>query len=183
MDGSEQTRSSRTLQRTQGDRSPFFVVVEEETSFVFDLPTEGVVHIGRGSTCDIRLKNESASRCHADVIVTAGSISIFDRNSRNGTFVNGQRVVGARSLEDGAVVSIGDATLVLNCQMPAGEVSQDFEAVRERLDESVRRALVGGQSVAVIALYCAEWRSEERDEILEKCRCQLRSTDVAGWDE
>ncbi len=75
----------------------------------------GVTTIGRGREADIRVPNKSLSRQHARISVDAsGVITIADDGSKNGTFVDGQRIDTARPLADGQQFSCGDVLFVFN---------------------------------------------------------------------
>jgi Nif-specific regulatory protein len=62
--------------------------------------------IGRGLDCDVILADPLASRVHALVLREEGDWWVRDAGSRNGTFVNGQKIDEAR-LVDMAVLKIG----------------------------------------------------------------------------
>ena len=70
--------------------------------------------IGRQPACDIALPEDpSVSRVHA-VLERIGEewTLVDDGSSRNGSFVNGQRMHGRQLLRDGDVVRVGDTQLV-----------------------------------------------------------------------
>ena len=69
-------------------------------------PGASLLTIGRSGT-DIVLEQPLVSRRHADLRWTEGKHWLHDRDSANGTFVNGQRVTGSRALTPGDVVQIG----------------------------------------------------------------------------
>jgi pSer/pThr/pTyr-binding forkhead associated (FHA) protein len=62
---------------------------------------------GRGAECHIRPNSEWVSRQHCQLLVTSEAASIRDLGSRNGTLINGQRVMGERGLADGDQIQIG----------------------------------------------------------------------------
>jgi diguanylate cyclase (GGDEF)-like protein len=62
---------------------------------------------GRGSECHIRPNSDWVSKRHCQLIVDVDKVSIRDLGSRNGTLVNGERVVGERSLQEGDQVQVG----------------------------------------------------------------------------
>ncbi len=65
--------------------------------------------IGRSSDCDLRIYDESLSRQHVSIFPTPdGQFMIKDLDSRNGTWVNGKRIV-QEILRDGDRVAIGRA--------------------------------------------------------------------------
>jgi len=62
---------------------------------------------GRGAECHIRPNSEWVSRQHCQLLVTSEAASIRDLGSRNGTLINGERVMGERGLADGDQIQIG----------------------------------------------------------------------------
>jgi DNA-binding NtrC family response regulator len=70
--------------------------------------------IGRGEGCHLRLDDARASRNHAEIELARDHLLLNDLGSRNGTFVDGERLAGPMPLEDGAVVAIGN-TIFLVC--------------------------------------------------------------------
>lgn len=67
--------------------------------------------VGRSSESDIVLKNDDyASGRHARFTRHGGLLYIEDLGSTNGTFVNGNKAVGATPLRDGDAVKIGSTT-------------------------------------------------------------------------
>src|SRR6516225_5988451 len=65
--------------------------------------------IGRAPECAIRVVDERVSRRHAKIWERSGIVFIRDLNSRNGTFVNGERVTRC-TLVSGKTLRIGDMT-------------------------------------------------------------------------
>ncbi|MBM4085066.1 MAG: FHA domain-containing protein [Planctomycetes bacterium] len=80
----------------------------EETAYSF----RGRAVIGRADGCDVRLPDAKASRHHAEILWGADGYVIRDLGSRNGVFVNGQRVQES-SLRPGDEVEIGFHRLTL----------------------------------------------------------------------
>jgi pSer/pThr/pTyr-binding forkhead associated (FHA) protein len=70
--------------------------------------------LGRASECDIPLYwDGEVSRVHAELRQMAGQwVVVDDGLSRNGTFVNGERVVGRRRLFDNDQMRVGETVLV-----------------------------------------------------------------------
>ena len=62
--------------------------------------------IGRVNGNDIVLKDMTVSRLHATIAVKGRKILVSDQGSKNGTIVNGTRVMSAE-LRDGDIVGIG----------------------------------------------------------------------------
>lgn len=71
----------------------------------------GSVSIGRSSGSDIVVKSDDyASGQHAQLSRHGGLLYVEDLGSTNGTFVNGQKAVGATPLRDGDSVRVGSTT-------------------------------------------------------------------------
>ena len=94
--------------------------------------------IGRQEACDIPLPGDpSVSRVHA-VLERIGEewTLVDDGSSRNGSFVNGQRIHGRQLLRDGDVVRVGDTNLV-------------FRALRDRATADTLPATVPQVDISV----------------------------------
>jgi pSer/pThr/pTyr-binding forkhead associated (FHA) protein len=68
--------------------------------------------IGRGVSCDIQVSSALVSRRHARLTLTNLGVSVEDLGSRNGVFVNSERVVGSARLRPGDRVTVGDEVFV-----------------------------------------------------------------------
>src|SRR5271170_5559986 len=56
--------------------------------------------IGRRSENDLQLTGKEVSREHAEIFRRNGGFVLRDRDSRYGTFVNGDRITGEKKLEN-----------------------------------------------------------------------------------
>jgi hypothetical protein len=70
--------------------------------------------IGRTPSNAIALSDGSVSSNHARVLRTADGFVIEDVGSRNGTFINSEKVTGKRALADGDVVRLGKVLMTFN---------------------------------------------------------------------
>ena len=68
---------------------------------------------GRSSAADIPLVGSLASRRHATFSLTESGVDVADHGSRNGVFVNGERISGPQPLQPGDIITIGDDSLTL----------------------------------------------------------------------
>ena len=117
-------------------------------------PVDRNLVIGRDSECDISITERQVSRQHAKIESAGNSrIQIIDLNSKNGTYVNGDRISGSQILKDGDEIKIAliqqfvfissDATLPLNMRQPAAlEKNQKLF-----VDENARRVWIGDKEL------------------------------------
>lgn len=82
--------------------------------------------IGRGTDCDIVLNDALCSRVHAVLELVQGRWKIQDADSRNGTFVNGQKVDDA-ILQDGAQVLLGSTEFAFEDSDQPATVDTSFD--------------------------------------------------------
>jgi hypothetical protein len=103
--------------------------------------------IGRGHDADIPLGwDTEVSRVHAGLERVAGSWTVIDDGmSRNGSFVNGERVSGRRRLSDGDVLRFGDTAVVYRSPLDADSsvtAASERAALAAGVSESQRRVLI-----------------------------------------
>lgn len=63
--------------------------------------------IGRGEECHLRPRSDAISRRHCVIAVSDKQVELRDLGSKNGSYVNGQRVEGTCVLQPGDQLSIG----------------------------------------------------------------------------
>lgn len=95
-----------------------------ERTFTLD-PVEERVRIGRGAAADLRLAwDREVSRIHAELErLGRGWALVDDGLSTNGTFVNGERILGRRRLASGDELRIGTSRLVFRSMSREGTVT------------------------------------------------------------
>ena len=116
------------------------LVYRDDTGAQRFVPLEGKTSltIGRGSGCDVRLAwDDRVSRVHAGLERVGSDWTLVDDGlSRNGTFLNGERLNGRRRLRDGDTFVLGSTSF--------------------RFQDTVRRktqaTMVGEQMVTLAAL-------------------------------
>jgi DNA-binding CsgD family transcriptional regulator len=105
----------------------------------------GRASIGRGEHNDVALAwDPEVSRTHAQLELVGGEWTLVDDGlSRNGSFVNNERLAGRRRLNDGDVLRVGRTSIVFRAPIVGGEstVAGDPAAL-VRLTDGERRVLV-----------------------------------------
>ena len=106
------------------DGRPHLLLRDEDgAQRVIPLETEhDRVTIGRGDGSDIQIHwDRDISRAHAELECIGGVWAISDEGlSRNGTYVNGERVTTRQRLRDGDVVRAGSTVIVFRDPRSAG---------------------------------------------------------------
>src|SRR5215213_3036889 len=106
-----------------GDSFRFIVRRGPQPNQVYDL-NKDIVTLGRDITNDITINDPECSRHHMRLTRGAGGFTVEDLGSTNGTFINGQRLTGARPLRPGDMLGLGE-TVTLAYEMGASSASTD----------------------------------------------------------
>ncbi|MEX0675856.1 MAG: FHA domain-containing protein [Pirellulales bacterium] len=88
--------------------------------------------IGRAEDCQLRPGSELISRHHCAILIEEGYLAVRDFGSKNGTYVNDERVVGERELKAGDRLTIGHLQFEVHVahrvgakkQPPVGDVKE-----------------------------------------------------------
>jgi hypothetical protein len=94
---------------------------------------------GRGDECELVIDAVTVSRRHARIAVHAGSASIEDLGSTNGTSVNGTPISTSTTLIDGSLIALGTAQLIVRKRDPSKETVKVSDGERDRLVLEARR--------------------------------------------
>jgi pSer/pThr/pTyr-binding forkhead associated (FHA) protein len=96
--------------------------------------------VGRETDCDLRLPHAFVSRHHCRFLLREGTVWIEDLLSRNGTFLNGERVREARHVRDGDQLDV--AYLAFRVRLVKPPVREVEEAMRQAPADGVQVVLV-----------------------------------------
>jgi FHA domain-containing protein len=114
---------------------------------IFEIGHPGRLAIGRDARCDVSLEwDDGVSRLHAELQCLNNHWTIADDGlSRNGTFVNGERLRGRRRLRDGDRLRLGQTSLTYRAPQdaPARSTVQIGDSlVAARLTDAQRQVLI-----------------------------------------
>ncbi len=121
MKNSSQNRLDPDSKRPPADRGAYLVLRSAgRWSDVFRLSPPAEAVIGRASSNQIVIRSHQASRQHARIWWDSGAWRIEDLGSRNGTFLNAQRVESAPALDDGDVIEVGGFAITFTRRIEGG---------------------------------------------------------------
>jgi two-component system, NtrC family, response regulator AtoC len=110
----------------------YLIVQHHDACRVVDVPKDGQLIVGRDLDADIVVAETKVSRAHAAVIRRGQFLILQDKNSTNGTTINGSTLRnGERRLAGGDVVRIGSAEITVAA---AATASVAPRSARGRLD-------------------------------------------------
>src|SRR3990172_12134138 len=75
--------------------------------------------IGRSKECTLRAGSEAISRRHCILARTDAGFTVRDLGSRNGTYVNGQKIEQETELHDGDELSVGPLRFRVSAEQTA----------------------------------------------------------------
>jgi hypothetical protein len=127
LTGPHAASASELKERMEAERQglPFLVLRNEDGAqqIVFLRGDVGTLTVGRGEDCDLALPwDVQVSRVHAELVRVGGSDwALSDGGlSRNGTWLNGERVVERRRLADGDTMRFGHTAVLFRAPVQAG---------------------------------------------------------------
>jgi len=104
-EGSEKSQKKKTAVQISDPFGFFLVQQTNHPTQIFELK-RNIIHIGRSSDCDLVLADTSVSRVHASLEVKNATVTLLDRQSSNGTVVNGEKI-DSKVLTHDAQIRIG----------------------------------------------------------------------------
>jgi predicted component of type VI protein secretion system len=93
--------------------------------------------VGRAKGCSVRIPENDVSRRHCRIKQTDGFVVIEDLRSLNGTYVNGERITGAKAVRPGDAVEVGPLRFIVGYELsPAARIKlEGFTADVDLLPE------------------------------------------------
>jgi len=117
--------------------------------------TRGKFFVGRAEDCHLRPRSDLVSRHHCVILVEEGFAAVRDFGSKNGTFVNGERIRSEQELKSGDRLTVG--TLNLEVELAAGgDAAKKPKA--EPLDQAALQTVAGATDRTTTGeVNLAEW--------------------------
>lgn len=141
------------MSEAKRDNKPVLIVLDGKYAQQHWTMERDSITIGRDDTCDIVLPERQISRTHIRIYKDKGSNAYWleDLESRNGTWVNDQRVEGRREIFDGDEISVA-ASVKLQFIGSGATAPLPFEPAnspsgRLRIDRDSRRVFVNNQEL------------------------------------
>ena len=139
--------------------------------------------IGRADDCHLKPKSELISRYHCAIISEKGGyVAIRDLQSKNGVFINGERVFGEKEVKAGDKIVVGPLEFVIQVSVSVqGEKKPKVESVKEAV---VRTVEVASQPAVTTQAFQEEggeegdndvtdWLMSDDDEVQETATVEL----------
>ena len=131
------------------DYSYLMMVTGPRSGTNYLLRDDGHNRLGRGIDCDVVLTDPLCSRVHAEVLFLDGRWLVRDADSRNGTFVEGERISEV-PLKPGARIRVGSSEFTFHCadELPTLAVTR----INQVTESIVREAIVDSDDSGELAL-------------------------------
>jgi pSer/pThr/pTyr-binding forkhead associated (FHA) protein len=117
--------------------------------------------IGRAKDCQLRPLSDAVSRHHCAIVVEDGGVNVRDYGSKNGTFVNGDRVVGKRELKNGDRLKICE--LEFDVQLNVGVSGKNKPKVQS-VQQAAARTVESGEEDLNLDRWLRDTQSSEPGE-------------------
>ena len=131
---------------------------------------DGDMVIGRAPNCRVRIDHPAISRRHARILVNGENVEIEDLGSRNGVFVNGDRIQGRRPLKVGDRVALGNTEFQLAGNQSPAEQERTTGAI------AIRRCPFCDRMIPSLFEQCPSCRASSRPPAASDEEAQARAT-------
>ncbi len=141
--------------------------------------------IGRKPGCTLQLNSKTISSHHADLHVRDGQLILVDRDSTNGTFVNGQRITNQTLIKQDDLIQFADIAFrvrrddhATNCRTVAEDVC-DRALALVQFDRMMENRLVTPFFQPIVSMQTSETLGYE---VLARSRLFGLETSAAMFD-
>ncbi|MGL6226500.1 MAG: FHA domain-containing protein [Thermoguttaceae bacterium] len=129
--------------------------------------------IGRADDCNLKPRSELVSRYHCAIVSGAGFVAVRDLGSKNGVYVNGERVSLECELKNGDTLNVGPLSFTI-------QLSSNLSATKPKLPrvETVEQALVRTVQRAEETARAEQQHEEPKEPVQEN---KEEETSAADW--
>lgn len=138
-DPKDDTQPGSTPVSSRKPRDRYYLIVLSGHSMGNVVRLEDSATLGRGAEADIRILDTGVSRLHSQFVIDRAVVRVRDLGSRNGTYVNGERIT-EQELVDGDEVEIGVGTTIRVSAFDAAEESFVRQLCESALLDPVTKA-------------------------------------------
>jgi pSer/pThr/pTyr-binding forkhead associated (FHA) protein len=122
--------------------------------------------IGRNDDCHLKPQSEAVSRRHCVILTTDSEVIVRDLNSRNGTYVNGEKIGGDTVLLHGDQVKVGPLEFEMLIEQTAARIKKpkvsDIKEAATRMVET--NASASSQDLSDVTAWLDEADVKARTE-------------------
>ncbi len=126
--------------------------------------------IGRAEDCHLRPHSDLISRHHCAVLVEEGFCAVRDFGSKNGTYINGERVVGQQELHNGDRLKVG--VLEFEVQLTSSVGGKKRPKVKDIKDAAQRMAAGPARSGCDDDI--SDWLAADNDAVRDTNRIDVK---------
>jgi pSer/pThr/pTyr-binding forkhead associated (FHA) protein len=135
--------------------------------------------IGRAEDCHLRPASDLVSRHHAVILIEEGFVAVRDFASRNGTFVNGQKIKNEQELKSGDHLKIGPLEFEVRLDVPiSGKAGPKVHSVQEAAARTLETVTSASDEEVDISDLIGD--DEDVPSETETAEAPLESTPTAG---
>lgn len=122
--------------------------------------------IGKSSSCDVVISDNTVSREHAQLVMDNDTIEIIDLDSTNGTYVNGERITKPTRLTQGDEVVLGGVEFIWQKEVPKGEKPDSVQVVTNEKEKAsvnwIYAVLITAVLVGILSVvFVYNWESQD----------------------
>ena len=165
FDAGQETFVAKVQVRETPRKGIFTVMGGDEAGQVLSIPNQNVVTLGRSPECHIRFDDGNLSRLHAHLMRVGGEYIFSDARSKNGSYVNDNRIEEALVLRDGDRVQLGSS------------VRLRFALVDDAEEKALRDLYQARRRGGLLAAF---ERADQREDLMEDLLQARQAVDRLG---
>src|SRR5262249_19623382 len=163
----------------EGEDRTFLIIHGGDRARVLELLDGVEVTLGRSRSSTIVVDHERASRIHARVVRRGADVVVEDLGSRNGTRVNGAKILAPTRVAGGDEIAVGDvvAFVAMSTRLRRRAMVGSASFFEDRLAAEVDRATRCRRPLGLLMLRVEGGTTEA---VIERIAGVLRRMDVLG---